>query len=435
MKISLLCAALVAAVAVTPIAGSAPAASTPRVLAIHFTSDVNPVTQSWLNDKLDQALKDHYDAAVIVLDTPGGDEESMRKIVQKELQLSRAGTPVIVYVSPGGARAASAGVWISEAADVLAMAPETNIGSSTPISGTGANLGSDLRRKIINDAAASLRGLAKTHGRNAAWANKAVKQAANLTAAEALKLNVIDTIAPTLPALLDKIDGWTTVPQHLKLHTAGATIDETKPGFLTRFLSILTDPNVVSLLFLLGIVGIGFEIFHPGIVLPGALGAISMLLALFGLYVLPLSWTGVGLVILGLALLGLDLYVPSHGALTLCGLIALGFGLATMFQNVSGGPSESTALIVAVTLILGGAWAFGISKAIAARRSPVAVGPQEIIGMEGVVREGGLVAIHGELWRARADQPLRLGQRVSRRQARRADARGSSALIGCRIAP
>jgi membrane-bound serine protease (ClpP class) len=138
-----------------------------------------------------------------------------------------------------------------------------------------------------------------------------------------------------------------------------------------------------------------------------------MLLALFGLYVLPLSWTGVGLVILGLALLGLDLYVPSHGALTLCGLIALGFGLATMFQNVSGGPSESTALIVAVTLALGGAWAFGISKAIAARRSPVAVGPQEIIGMEGVVREGGLVAIHGELWRARADQPLRLGQRVA----------------------
>ena len=413
MKISLLCAALVAAVAVAPIAGSAPAASTPRVLAIHFTSDVNPVTQNWLNDKLDQALKDHYNAAVIVLDTPGGDEESMRKIVQKELQLSRAGTPVIVYVAPGGARAASAGVWISEAADVLAMAPETNIGSSTPISGTGANLGSDLRRKIINDAAASLRGLAKTHGRNAAWANKAVKQAANLTAAEALKLNVIDTIAPTLPALLDKIDGWTTVPQHLKLHTAGATIDETKPGFLTRFLSILTDPNVVSLLFLLGIVGIGFEIFHPGIVLPGALGAISMLLALFGLYVLPLSWTGVGLVILGLALLGLDLYVPSHGALTLCGLIALGFGLATMFQNVSGGPSESTALIVAVTLILGGAWAFGISKAIAARRSPVAVGPQEIIGMEGIVREGGLVAIHGELWRARADQPLRLGQRVT----------------------
>jgi membrane-bound serine protease (ClpP class) len=413
VKTWVLCAAVVAAVAAAPVAGATSRTSPPRVLAIHFTQDVNPVTQSWLNDKLDQAQKDHYDAAVIVLDTPGGDEESMRKIVQKELQLSRGGTPVIVYVSPGGARAASAGVWISEAADVLAMAPETNIGSSTPISGTGANLGTDLRRKIINDAAASLRGLAKAHGRNAVWANQAVKKAANLTAVEALKLNVIDTIAPTLPALLDKIDGSVTVPQHLKLHTAGATIDDTKPGFLTRFLSILTDPNVVSLLFLAGIAGIGFEIFHPGIVLPGALGAISMLLALFGLYVLPLSWTGVGLVILGLALLGLDLYVPSHGALTLSGLIALGFGLATMFQSIRGGPSESVALIVAVTLALGGAWAFGISKAIAARRAPVAVGPQEIVGMEGVVREGGLVSIHGELWRARAAEPLKRGQRVT----------------------
>ena len=435
MKISLLCAALVAAVAVTPIAGSAPAASTPRVLAIHFTSDVNPVTQSWLNDKLDQALKDHYDAAVIVLDTPGGDEESMRKIVQKELQLSRAGTPVIVYVSPGGARAASAGVWISEAADVLAMAPETNIGSSTPISGTGANLGSDLRRKIINDAAASLRGLAKTHGRNAAWANKAVKQAANLTAAEALKLNVIDTIAPTLPALLDKIDGWTTVPQHLKLHTAGATIDETKPGFLTRFLSILTDPNVVSLLFLLGIVGIGFEIFHPGIVLPGALGAISMLLALFGLYVLPLSWTGVGLVILGLALLGLDLYVPSHGALTLCGLIALGFGLATMFQNVSGGAERVDR--ADRRRHVDPRRGLGLRHLEGDRGSPLA-GGRRAAGdhRDGGRRPRGRARRHPRRALAReggSAAPARPAR--GRRQARRADARGSSALIGCRIAP
>ena len=137
----------------------------------------------------------------------------MRKIVQKELEVSEAGTPVIVYVSPNGARAASAGVWISQAADLLAMAPDTNIGSSTPINGTGSNIGSDLRRKIVNDAAASLRGLAPDHGRNAAWADKAVRVASNLTAAEALKMNVIDTIAPTLPALLDKVDGRTTVPR------------------------------------------------------------------------------------------------------------------------------------------------------------------------------------------------------------------------------
>ena len=200
-------AAVLAAGALT--ATGAGAATTPRVLAIHFTADVNPVTQSWLNHQLDRAQKHGYTAAVIVLDTPGGLEESMRKIVQKELSVK---IPVVVYVSPGGARAASAGVWISEAADILAMAPETNIGSSTPIDSSGQNISSDLRRKAINDAAASLRGLAKSHGRNAEWADRAVRVASNLTQQEALDQHVIDLEAPTLPALLDRIDGRTTIP-------------------------------------------------------------------------------------------------------------------------------------------------------------------------------------------------------------------------------
>ena len=316
MKIALILAVVVGAIAV-PGAGSSSAASTPRVLAIHFVQEVNPVTQTWLNHQLDKAQKGDYDAAVILLDTPGGLEESMRKIVQKELAVSQAGTPVIVYVSPRGARAASAGVWISQAADLLAMAPDTNIGSSTPINGTGSNIGSDLRRKVVNDAAASLRGLAASHGRNAAWADKAVRVASNLTAAEALKQNVIDTVAPSLPRLLDKVDGRTTVPEHHKLHTAGAEITETKPGFLTRFLTTILDPNLLSLLFLAGIAGLGFEIFHPGVVLPGALGAVSLLLALFGLAVLPTSWTGLVLVLLGVGLLEIDLNLTSNGALTL----------------------------------------------------------------------------------------------------------------------
>jgi membrane-bound serine protease (ClpP class) len=214
-------------------------------------------------------------------------------------------------------------------------------------------------------------------------------------------------------ALLDHIDGWTTIPAHLTLHTAGATIDDTKPGFITRFLTVLTNPNLVSLLFLAGIAGLGFEFFHPGVILPGALGAISMLLALYGLYVLPLSWTGLALVILGVALLLVDAHYPTHGALTLCGLLALGFGLATMFQSVSGGQHTSIPFVILVTLVLGGVWAFGISKAVAVRRSPVSVGPQEIVGMEGVVRAGGLVYVRGELWRARSTEPLRTGQRVA----------------------
>ncbi len=389
-------------------APAAPAA-TPRVLAIHFATDVNPVTQDWVNHELGRAESEGYSAAVIVLDTPGGLAESMRKIVSRELSLK---IPVIVYVAPGGARAASAGVWISQAADILAMAPNTNIGSSTPINGNGTNISSDLRRKVVNDAAASLRGLAKSHGRNAVWADLAVRKASNLTAEEALQRNVIDLISPSLPALLDTIDGRTTVPRNLTLHTAGAQIDEVSPGFLTRFLSTLIDPNIVSLLFLAGIAGIGFELFHPGVVIPGAFGAICMLCALFGFSVLPLSWAGLMLVLLGVTLLVVDAHVTSHGALTLSGLVAIAVGLATLFHNAPAPYHTSVPLIVTVTVLLGGLWAIAMAKAVAVRRSPVRVGPQEIVGMEGVVRPGGYVLVQGELWRAPGTDTLAPGEHV-----------------------
>jgi membrane-bound serine protease (ClpP class) len=388
--------------------GSAAAAS-PRVLAIHFTQDVNPVTQDWLNHQLDRAQNGHYAAAVIVLDTPGGLEESMRKIVQKELSLR---VPVIVYVAPAGARAASAGVWISEAADLLAMQPETNIGSSTPIDSSGQNVPSDLHRKVVNDAAASLRGLAKSHGRNAKWADAAVRVASNLTAQEALRMNVVDMLAPSLPALLAKADGKKTVPRGIVLHTAGAQVVNASPGFFTRFLSTLIDPNIVSLLFLAGIVGLGFELFHPGVVIPGAFGAICMIAALFGFAVLPLSWGGLILVLLGAALLVVDAHVTSHGALTLSGLVAIAIGLATLFHNAGTPYHTNIWAIVTVTALLGGGWAVAMSKAIAIRRSPVIVGPHEIVGMEGVVRKGGMVFVRGELWRAQSDSALQPGQHV-----------------------
>lgn len=405
----LLLAVFFLALAVPAGAAAGGAVSAPRVLAIHYTADVDPVTQDWLNHELGQAQSHGYTAAVIVLDTPGGLEDSMRKIVAEELGLK---IPVIVYVAPGGARAASAGVWISEAADVLAMAPQTNIGSSTPISGTGSNIGSDLRRKVINDAAASLRGLAAAHGRNAKWADAAVRVASNLTAEEALKMNVIDVIAPSLPALLKKIDGRVTTPRHFKLHTANAKIVNVHEGFLTRFLSTLIDPNIVSLLFLAGLAGLGFELFHPGIVIPGAFGAICMVTALFGLSVLPLSWTGLMLILFGVALLVIDLHVPTHGALTLSGLVAMSIGMITLFHNLPAPYHTSIALVVTVTVLLGSFWAFAISKAVAVRRQRPRVGPQQIIGMEGVVRAGGLVFVRGELWHAESDRPLHEGEQV-----------------------
>jgi membrane-bound serine protease (ClpP class) len=385
------------------------AAAQPKVLAIHFTADVNPVTQDWVSHELGRAQSGGYAAAVIVLDTPGGLEESMRKIVQRELSLK---IPVVVYVAPGGARAASAGVWISQAADVLAMAPQTNIGSSTPINGNGQNIDSDLRRKVINDAAASLRGLAKSHGRNAKWADAAVRKASNLDAQEALQQHVVDLISPSLPALLRTIDGRVTVPRHLTLHTKGASVVDVRPGFLTRFLSTLIDPNIVGLLFLAGLAGLGFELFHPGVVIPGAFGAICMVCALFGFSVLPLSWGGLILVLLGAALLVIDAHVTTHGALSLSGLVAIAVGLVTLFHKAPAPYHTSVPLVVALTAAIGGFWAFAVAKAVAVRHRPVTVGPQQIVGMEGVVRDDGQVFVRGELWRARSSAPLRTGEHV-----------------------
>ncbi len=373
-----------------------------RVLAIRFGPDleVNPVTQDYLTNRLSRAAKDGYDAAVILLDTPGGLSTSMKTIYTAELN---AKLPVIVYVSPDGARAASAGVWISQAADVLAMAPTTNIGSSTPIDSSGQNLGSDLRRKVLNDAAASLTALAAAHHRNTTWPALAVRKASNLTAAQALHMHVIDFVAPSLPALLVKLDGYRTkdAERPYVLHLAGAQIDYVKPGFFTRLLNSLIDPNIISLLFLAGIAGLGFEIFHPGIVLPGALGAVSLLTALFGFSVLPISWTGLALILLGVALLVIDAHVVSHGALTVSGLISLAVGMVMLFHNAPAPYHTSLPLVISLTIALGGFWAFALSKAVQVRRSPVSVGPLRVIGSDAVVRGPGQVFVKGELWRAR----------------------------------
>ena len=398
--------------AVTAIPANA-AADPPRVLVVHFGPDleINPVTKDWINHQLGVAEHDGYDAVVIELDTPGGLSTSMKQIYEREL---RTKIPVIVWVGPNGARAASAGVWLSQAADVLAMAPISNIGSSTPIDSSGQNLGSDLRRKVINDAAASLRALAAAHKRNTTWPVLAVTKASNLTSQQALQRNVVDTIAPSVPALLHQLDGYKTKDpsRPFTLHLGGAELKDVSPGFLTRFLNTLIDPNIVSLLFLAGIAGIGYEIFHPGVVLPGALGAVSLLTALFGFSVLPLSWAGLLMVLLGVALLVIDAHVVTHGALTIAGLVAMGVGLATLFHNLPAPYHTSLPVVITITAVIGGFWALAIGKSVSARRMPVTVGPQEIVGMEGVVREGGLVFVRGELWRAHSSEPLRPGERV-----------------------
>jgi membrane-bound serine protease (ClpP class) len=393
---------------------SSPAsAATPKVLAIHFAPDleVNPVTQNWVNHQLERANDGGYSAAVIILDTPGGLSTSMRKIYQKELA---SPIPVIVYVAPDGARAASAGLWIAEAADVLAMAPQTNIGASTPISAAGGDLPDDLRNKAVNDAVASVVALAESHGRDTEFPEQAVREGASLHASEALEQNVIDAIATSLPALLDQLEGFKTKPKGFVLHLGGAQIDHVEPGFLTRLLNTLIDPNILSLLFLAGIAGIGYEIFHPGIVLPGALGAVALVTALFGFSVLPISWAGLFLILLAVALLVTDLYVTSHGALTVAGLICLAVGAIMLFQNAPEPYETSKPLVIAVAVALGALWSFAIGKAWRIRQQPVEMDPQTITGAVGEVRGEGLVFVNGELWQARAahGEQLRPGDRV-----------------------
>jgi membrane-bound serine protease (ClpP class) len=398
--------------AVLALSGPAGAA-TPKVLAIHFAPDleVNPVTQGWVNHQLNRAKNGGYAAAVIVLDTPGGLSTSMRKIYQKELA---SPIPVLVYVAPDGARAGSAGLWIAEAGDVLAMAPQTNIGASTPINGSGQDIGKDLRKKVVNDAVASIVALAKSHGRDTKFPARAVRDAASIDAPAALQQHVIDVIAPTLPALLKQVDGYKTKPKGFVLHLGGAQIDNVKPGFFTRLLNTLIDPNIISLLFLAGLAGIGYEIFHPGVVLPGALGAVALITALYGFSVLPVNWAGVVLLLLGVALLVVDLQVTSHGALTLAGLVCLAIGAIILFQNAPAPYHTSKPLVISVAVGLGALWAFAVGKAWQVRRRPVEVGPDMIVGEVGEVRGNGFVFVNGELWQARTPngEVLRPGERV-----------------------
>ena len=260
---------LLAAAAALLFALPAASADTPRVLVVEFDNDVNPVTQDFLQDEMHRAEREKLSAVVIEMDTPGGLGSSMREIVKTMLALE---VPVVVYVAPPGSSADSAGAVIGQAADVLAMAPQTNIGSSTPISATGENLGKDLRKKVINDAAAYIAELAREHGRNADAAEAMVRDAANFGAREALAKGVVDVMAPNVPALLEKIDGTKTVPKGLVLHTAGAQVERVEMGLWKRALDLLIDPNIIALMLSLGLVGILVELWNPGLILPGTVG-------------------------------------------------------------------------------------------------------------------------------------------------------------------
>jgi membrane-bound serine protease (ClpP class) len=386
---------------------TATAADPPRVLAVEFSNDINPVTEDYLTGEIDQANDEHYNAVVILMDTPGGLDSSMRNIIKRMLDSK---VPVIVYVYPPGSRDASAGVFITMASDVAAMAPETNIGSSTPISTSGGNIPSDLKRKVINDAVAYIRALASEHGRNADWAEKAVRVASNLPAREALSMNVVDYVEPSLPALLDRIDGTRVEPKGIVLHTANAEIDTVKMSLWKRILDTIIDPNIIVLLLSLGTLGITVELFNPGLIFPGTLGAISLIVGLFGLQVLPVSAAGVLLMLLAAAFFAAEPFVMSHGALALAGASCFVIGSLMLFDPA--GPGYQVSL--SVSLAIAGTFAlltlFAVTKIVQARRRRPVTGQEELVGQVGVVRKAldpaGLVFVHGELWHAHTDGEL-----------------------------
>jgi membrane-bound serine protease (ClpP class) len=380
------------------------AAQAPRVLAVEFDNDVNPVTADFVIDAIERANDENFDAVVILLDTHGGLASSMEDIYKKELE--RTDVPVIVYVSPEGAKAASAGVWIGQAGDILAMAPQTNIGSSTPISVGGEDIQDDLRRKVVNDAVASLQEITAEHDRNAEWAEKAVRQASNLGARQALEQNVIDVVAPTLPALLRQIDGRKTVPKGLVLDTAGAQIETVEMSLWKRILDTIIDPNIILILMSVGVLGITVELFNPGLIFPGTVGAISLIVGLFGLQVLPISWAGLLLMLLAAGFFAAELFVPSHGALTLAGAASFVLGSLMLFEPAGDSYEVSLTVVLAIAATLAALFGVAFGKALQARRAKPQTGADELADQLGVVRQTldpeGVVFVNGELWRARS---------------------------------
>lgn len=373
-------------------------AATGPVRVIELDGGIDPVSAEFVERELDDAAEDRAEAAVLRMDTPGGLVSSMRDIVAA---MERSPVPVAVWVGPSGARAGSAGAYISAASDHLGMAPGTNIGSATPISSGGE----DLDQKVVNDAAAGIAALAEENGRNAEAYRRMVTEALNLTSTEALEIDVIDTIQPSVADFVAWLDGRAGRDGGT-ITTAGAPIETEDMPWYLDVLQVLTDPNLVFLLLLLGLAGVGFELFNPGAIVPGVVGTISLLLALGGMTVLPIDWLGVALVVLGVGLLVAETQVGGFGALAIGGVVALALGGALLFDSDDPGLVTSPGIAVAVAVVVGGGFAVAAKLVLRARRRPAAVGGGSLVGEIGVARGalgpgGGHVFVNGELWSAR----------------------------------
>jgi membrane-bound serine protease (ClpP class) len=372
--------------------------------SLELTGTIDPATEAWVGTALDEAEEEGAELAIIRLDTPGGLDTSMREIVK---DIIAAPMPVVVYVSPDGARAASAGLFIAQAADVAAMAPQTNIGSASPISIGGEDVGEVLGRKIENDAVAYVRALAEEHGRDGDLAAAMVTDAENVPASEALDAGLIDLIAADEEDLLSQLDGFEVKgPKAQTLETKGLAIERHEMPLQFDLLQIIVNPTVSFLLLTAGILGLVIEIFSPGLVLPGALGAVSFLLGLYGTSQLPITLAGVALLVLGVALVVAEAHV-SGGFLGAVGVVAIVLAGLLLYDTNSEALDVSAPVVIVAGVLIGGFLAVVVSKVVEARKRPVLTGWEEMVGAEGVVRQAldplGQVFVQGALWRAETE--------------------------------
>jgi membrane-bound serine protease (ClpP class) len=385
--------------------GAAPADAVPAVSLIEIEGVISPVTVRLVSTAIDRAQAEGNQALIIQLDTPGGLERSMRSIVQRML---KSEIPVVVYVAPTGARAASAGVFITMAAHVAAMAPATNIGAAHPVA-IGGGGDKESLKKIENDAAAFIRTIAVERGRNAEWAEKAVRQSVAITEREAVKLNVVDLIAESIPELLEKLEGRKvkTTKGQLALQTRGAQVNPIEIGFRDRVLNIISDPNVAYILMMVGMIGVIAELYNPGAIFPGVIGGISLILAFFAFQSLPLNYAGLLLILFGIGLMVAEIKIVSHGILGVGGVIALLLGSLMLFEAPEVGFRVSWWVLLPTVGATAGTFLVVIAAGVRALSRRPMLGAPGLVGQVAVTRSRlapeGQVTVQGEIWRAIAE--------------------------------
>lgn len=383
-----------------------------RLLAMRIEGAISPVTAEALESAVTRAEHEGYRALIISIDTPGGLESSMRDMVKR---LLASGVPTIAWVSPAGAHAASAGVFVTMAADIAAMAPGTNIGAATPINMQGP-MDSTLARKATNDAAAFARTVATQRGRNAVWAERAVRHAVAASDQEAVDEHIVDFIARDEAELIAKADGrtWRRGDEVRTLAIRGLPVDRITPGLRQRLLAVLVDPNIAYILLMLGFYGMLFELQNPGAILPGIVGGICLVLAFLALSALPVTAAGLALLLLGIAFLVAEVKVQSHGLLAAGGVVSLLLGSLILFQGEGVRVSWTVigTVTVATTLFFLGV----VQAGVRAQRRPVTMGERGMIGQRAVTIEplapDGMVLVDGALWRAVAMEPIAAGANV-----------------------